>query len=59
MNNDAETYWEQRCSITEQTLNHVINVLGNALPEVQPPLQAIIELWGEAIDDIEVEDKQT
>ena len=57
MEKPAETYWEKRCSITEQTLNHVINVLGNALPEVQPPLQTIIELWGEAIDDIEVEDK--
>lgn len=59
MNNDAETYWEQRCSINEQILNHVITVIGNNLPASQPQLQDIIELWGEAIDDIEVEDKQT
>ena len=57
MSNKPDTYWENRCSINEQVLNHVITVIGNNLPAAQPQLELIIALWGEAIDDIEVEDK--
>ncbi len=55
MEADEKTYWAKRCALTDNVVEHLINIVGEALPHTQAEISRLIESRNDAIDELEGE----